>query len=197
MQGVTRHVAQLWIKETWLSSNRRAFAMALVLPVLLAVGSGVAIALVDLRAVKIVAVLAALFSLLVIISLGLLAIQPRMAYQQQHLLVYLGAARPFRLPIEVVEVFFLGQAPSMVHREGDPFDDQGPTTSTIVVRLAEKASEWQHRDVRPMLGHWCEGYITLRGTWCQPITEELVKTLNHRLVEVKREQKREREEEQK
>jgi len=111
--------------------------------------------------------------------------------------VYLGAARPFRLPIEVVEVFFLGQAPSMVHKDGDPFDDQGPTTSTIVVRLAEKASEWQQRDVRPMLGHWCEGYITLRGTWCQPITEELVRTLNHRLVEVKREQKREREGEQK
>ena len=196
MQGVTRHVAQLWIKETWLSSNRRAFAVALVLPVLLAAGSGLVIAIVDLLALKVLALLAALLSLLVIISLGLLAIQPRLAYQQQYLLVYLGATRPFRLPIEVVEVFFLGQAPSMVHKQGDPFDDQGPTTSTIVVRLAEKASEWQQRDVRPMLGHWCDGYITLRGTWCQPITEELVKTLNHRLVEVKREQKREREEEQ-
>ena len=197
MQGVTRQVPQLWIKETWLSSNRRAFAVALVLPVVLAAGSAIVIARVDLFGWKILAALAALFSVLVVISLGVLAIQPRLAYHRQHLLVYLGAARPFRLPIEVVEVFFLGQAPSMVHREGDPFDDQGPTTSTIVVRLAEKASEWQHRDVRPMLGHWCEGYITLRGTWCQPINEELVKTLNHRLVEVKREQKREREEEQK
>ena len=189
-------MAQAGTRETWLSSNRRAFALALVLPILLAVGSGLTIVNVDQLAWLIVAGIAALLSLVVIISLALLAIQPRLAYHEQHLLVYLGARRPFRLPIALVEVFFLGQAPSMVQPDGDPFDDQGPSTSTIVVRLAERASEWQQRDVRPMLGHWCDGYITLRGTWCQPITEELVKTLNHRLVEVKREQKREREEEQ-
>ena len=187
---MTRPVAQLRARETWLSSNRRAFAVALVLPVLLAAGSVAMIASAEAVPWKILAGIVALLSVLVTISLGFLAIQPRLAYQQQHLLVYLGAARPFRLPIEVVEVFFLGQTPSMVKPEGDPFDDQGPTTSTIVVRLAERASEWQKRDVRPMLGHWCEGYITLRGTWCQPITEDLIRTLNHRLVEVKREQKR-------
>jgi len=186
---VTRPVAHAGTRETWLSSNRRAFAAALLLPVLLAAGSGGLLLAVDPLPWRIAAGVVGVLSLLVIIPLALLAQQPRLAYHDWHLLVYLGAARPFRLPVDVVEVFFLGQAPSMVSPEGDPFDDQGPTTSTIVVRLAEKADEWQKRDVRPMLGHWCEGYITLRGTWCEPITEDLVRTLNHRLVEVKREQK--------
>ena len=186
---MTRPVAHAGTRETWLSSNRRAFAVALLLPALLAAGSGGVLLAVDVLPWRIIAGIAGILSLLVIIPLLLLARQPRLAYHDWHLLVYLGAARPFRLPVDIVEVFFLGQAPSMVSAEGDPFDDQGPTTSTIVVRLAERAEQWQKRDVRPMLGHWCEGYITLRGTWCEPITEDLVRMLNHRLVEVKRKQK--------
>jgi hypothetical protein len=57
------------------------------------------------------------------------------------------------------------------------------------VRLAESAQDWKHRDVRPAFGHWCEGYITIRGSWCEPINEGLMKRLNQRLVAVQRERK--------
>ncbi len=63
----------------------------------------------------------------------------------------------------------------------------GPETSTVVVRIAERALDWHQRPVKTMLGQWCGGYITVRGTWCEPITAELIQRLNHRLVDVQRE----------
>jgi hypothetical protein len=59
----------------------------------------------------------------------------------------------------------------------------------VVVRLAESATDWKHREVRPAFGQWCEGYITLRGAWCEPITREVMQGLNRRLAEVQRERK--------
>jgi len=111
--------------------------------------------------------------------------QPRVAYEGGDLLVYLGLTEPLRVPIAVVECFFAGQAGAMIP------DAQGREAEarTVIVRLAEAAKDWHHRDVKAAFGHWCEGYITIRGTWCEPITPELMKRLNHRLVEVHREQK--------
>jgi len=63
----------------------------------------------------------------------------------------------------------------------------------VIVRLAEAAEEWKHRDVRPALGEWCEGYITIRGSWCERITPELMRRMNGRLADVKRETERRRE----
>ena len=57
----------------------------------------------------------------------------------------------------------------------------------VVVRLAEAATEWHHREVKPALGHWCDGYVTLRGAWCEPIDADVLERLNKRLVTVKRE----------
>lgn len=39
-----------------------------------------------------------------------------------------------------------------------------------------------------MLGQWCGGYITVRGTWCESITADLMQGLNRRLVEAHRQQ---------
>ena len=62
-----------------------------------------------------------------------------------------------------------------------------PETQNVVVRLAETATDWKHRKVRPAFGQWCEGYITIRGAWCERITPDLVRSMNHRLAELKRE----------
>ncbi|MCA9218370.1 MAG: hypothetical protein KDB27_35115, partial [Planctomycetales bacterium] len=84
---------------------------------------------------------------------------PRLASDDRHLLVYAGGWRPFRVPLEIVEVFFLGQGPSMLPQSsGNPI-----VNSTVVVRLAEAAKDWHKRDTNKRLAHWCEGYITLRG----------------------------------
>ena len=109
-------------------------------------------------------------------------ITPRLACDGTHLLVFAGGRRPFRVPLEIVEVFFLGQGPSKLPQAvGRPL-----VNSTIVVRLAEAATEWRKRDTNTRVAHWCEGYITLRGVWCEPIDTETIRRLNSTLVETKR-----------
>jgi hypothetical protein len=113
------------------------------------------------------------------------ATRPRIGYEPDHLLVFFEPSRPERVPIELVECFFLGQGDSAL----PALRGREPETQNVIVRLAEAASEWKHRDVRPAIGHWCESYITLRGSWCEPITPGLMRRLNERLAQVHRERK--------
>lgn len=105
--------------------------------------------------------------------------QPRLAYDQGYLLVYLSGSRPIRVPLEIVECFLLGQAPTMLPGK----KQEHVETSCVIVRLSETAEEWSHRDVKPALGKWCDGYIMLRGTWCEPLNVQLVNRLNAQLAE--------------
>ena len=112
--------------------------------------------------------------------------RPRLAYHSGQLLVYLRPGRPIQVPIDIVECFFLGQGDSFLGRS--PFDSNSTSkqTSTVVVRLAEAAREWKQIEVQPALGHWCDGYIVIRGTWCEPLNGELVRQLNERLIKAHR-----------
>lgn len=173
--------------ETWLRTNRRALLVALVVA-LLVVGAGIsavaisprfwfgnALAVVGWGAVG----GAGVFAVMLLYQMTL----PRLAYHDGYLLVYLQSAQPTRVPIEIVELFFAGQGVSHL-----PAAEEGPTKSrTVVVRLAEAATDWHFRDVKPDWGEWREGYIIVRGTWCEPLTAEVLKSLNRRLREVHRE----------
>lgn len=110
---------------------------------------------------------------------------PRLAYVDGELLVYLGAREPTHLPIDLVECFFRGQGASQL----PPVAGREPETINVIVRLAESAHEWRHRDVDLRFAHWCEGYITLSGAWCEPIDNAALLNLNRRLVEVQRRRK--------
>jgi len=79
----------------------------------------------------------------------------------------------------VVECFFLGQAASMLPGRGH----QQTRVAAVVVRLAESAEDWKQRDVKPALGSWCDGYITIRGTWCEPLSVDVINRLNHLLAD--------------
>ena len=109
--------------------------------------------------------------------------RPRVGYEAGDLLVFLEPTQATRIPIDIVEVFFLGQGPSELPR----IAGREPETQNVIIRLAESAVNWKHRDVRPAIGHWCEGYITIRGSWCERITPEVMRRLNKRLSEVKKE----------
>lgn len=124
-------------------------------------------------------------------SITRLLATPRLAYRDGELLVSLGTPQPIRVPIDVVECFFLGQGPTMLpssafRSRGENGEASDPETSTIIVRLAESAEQWKHQEVRPEFGHWCDGYITIRGTWCERIHGELLQKLNRQLVEFHR-----------
>jgi hypothetical protein len=181
-------IGRTLMPEVWLKTNRRALALGMVLPGLLVLVGGAALAwsivsgkswLVQLLLFTVTAVPLWMLGELVYASF-----QPRIGYDAGELLVFLEPTRPTRVPIKIVEVMFLGQGPSELPK----LNGREPETQNVIIRLAEAATDWKHRSVRPSIGHWCEGYITIRGAWCEPITADLMRRLNHRLAEVQREQ---------
>jgi hypothetical protein len=108
-------------------------------------------------------------------------LRARIAYRDGQILFNLQAGPPIAVPPHVVEAFFLGQGPANlpgpVHKQ--------PNTVNLVARLAQRETEWAHRPVKPAFGSWSDGYVTVRGTWCEPLGPDLVRRLNHRLKEIK------------
>jgi hypothetical protein len=175
--------------EVWLRTNRRALYVGMILP-----GTWLAAAIGSLwlslssgqpAVISAICFLLALPPLWLLLGLVYALTRPRIAYEPGELLVFVEMHRPTRVPIDIVECFFLGQGPSELPK----LAGREPETSNVVVRLAESAVDWKHRDIRPAFGHWCEGYITIRGAWCEPIGRDLMQRLNHRLAEVHRERK--------
>jgi hypothetical protein len=169
--------------EVWLRSNRRILAMGLI-PGLAISGAAAALGLTtSSEGLRWFAV--AMFA----IGLGLSGIvlkqlaRPRLAYANGRVLFYLRTGRPIAVPVEMVEAFFLGQGPAYI--PGTMEDSQ--ETVNLVARISQKAPEWQRQEVKPTLGRWCEGYVSIRGTWCEPLDNEVIRRLNRRLGEVTRE----------
>lgn len=170
--------------EFWLRPNYRAVLLAMVLPVCFLVvgfvvvrGAGTTNVFVRTSG----AFLAGAGFLVMVTHLWNARL-PRLAYQDRHLLVFLRNGLPIRIPIQHVECFFLGRAASTLKdHSGADIEAQ-----TVVVRLAQSASQWEQGDVKPALGSWCDSYITIRGTWCEPLTIQRVNQLNRRLAEVHR-----------
>jgi hypothetical protein len=175
--------------ETWLRTNRRALNTMMVPPAILLAGclAGLIWSLATQQSWFVLSMLGLFFLVLLWLFAGLISamFQPRVAYQNGELLVFLEFGRATRVPIDVVEVFFLGQGPSELPK----LQGREPETQNVIIRLAESATEWKHREMRPAIGLWCEGYITIRGSWCETITPEIMRRLNHRLAEIQRERK--------
>ncbi len=108
-------------------------------------------------------------------------VQPRLAVDGRHMLVYARLGRPVRVPLEYVEGFLLEKSGS-----GLPGRYGRRQAWALVVRLAERAKEWEQVPVHPALAAWCRHYITLRGTWCEPLSVALVRKLNEQLADARR-----------
>jgi len=115
-----------------------------------------------------------------IISMAMQMARPRIAYLDREVLFYVRDDGPVRVPLEFVEGFLLGQGPAML-----PGAAQNWETSTLIAKLADNAESWQKLDVAPAVASWCNGYVTIRGTWCEPLSVEVVNRLNRRLAEIK------------
>jgi hypothetical protein len=101
-----------------------------------------------------------------------------LAYDGRRLLVYLRGGGPIGVPIELVEGFLLGQGPAGL--TGAKY--AATEAATVVIRLSQRAEEWGYREVKRALGTWCNHYVTIRGTWCEPLSVPLVNRLNERLA---------------
>jgi hypothetical protein len=102
-----------------------------------------------------------------------------LAYDNGQLLIIRGNEGLSRIPIELVEGFLLGQGPSYLPGKwAAKFE-----VATLVIRLAERAKEWEYMPMTPRYGSWCHHYITFRGTYCERLSVDLVNRLNARLYE--------------
>ncbi|UUO08772.1 hypothetical protein M4951_10765 [Blastopirellula sp. J2-11] len=106
---------------------------------------------------------------------------PRIRYEHPNLVLRFPGAGAFHVPLEAIECFFIGVAKYEAAGSSPPRE-----SVAVVVRLAERAREWKQRDVPAEYGRWCDGYVVLDGTWCEPIAEAKVLQLNRWLVDAKK-----------
>jgi hypothetical protein len=173
------------MRETWLRPNRRALWFGCVPPLILCLlGAWIVIAFGTeftdwFRWIGIVLIVAGAG---IVVALVRQIARPRIAFEQGHVLFYLRAGDPIAVPVEFVEAFFVGQGPADLPGGISPRQE----TANLVARLAQRASDWAQRDVKPALGNWCGGYITIRGMWCEPLNTDVVRRLNRHLTEAKK-----------
>ncbi len=172
--------------ETWLQPNRRAVLFGMLLPGIAGLlGLAIAVGWLGPTRFTIWRIGGALvLSVAGLVLLGLCGqlYRPRVSHDNGQIMFNLRGGSPIRVPIEVVEAFLLGQGPTMM--SGRQNDRQ--ITRTVVVRLAESATDWARIDVNPRLASWCDGYITIRGTWCEPLNIQVVNRLNRLLSTAKK-----------
>ncbi len=100
--------------------------------------------------------------------------RPRLAYRAGELVLNVGMFRQLAVPIQYVECFFLGRAAAKLPGSGH----LNPRVATVVVRLSESAADYADRDLPRGSGKWKDSYITIYGTWCEPLSVERVNRLN-------------------
>lgn len=181
--------------EIWLRPNRRPALVLLCASAAIAVACLIATATAVWQSyegepasnVAALAACVAVVSSAVALGAHSRARRPRIYREESQLLFRIAGGRgPLAVPLDVVEAFFLGQGPA--HLPGGL--GERLETVNLVARLSQRATEWRQRDTDPRLGAWCGGYITVRGTCCEPLTTDVVHRLNRLLTSAKRESAR-------
>ena len=106
---------------------------------------------------------------------------PRVELREGELWVRLHPVLRAQIPLEHVEAFLLNQGPAMPQ---EAVRDRALATN-LVIRIAEKAEPWSQQRRATLLGIWCGPYITLRGTWLEPLSVQKINRLNELLYQAK------------
>jgi len=170
--------------EVWLQGNLRpVIAISLVAGIAAAL-TVVAVAIVAPPAWALLAVAAAGGLLLALLGmLAWAAAQPRLVRRGNSVAVRLAPWRVERVPLEVVECVFRGTEPIVASEEAAPRFRVG----TLILRIAERATEWRERETFRPWGSWDDGHIVIDGRWCAPLSAESARQIATRLAELKRE----------
>jgi hypothetical protein len=118
--------------------------------------------------------------------LTILSRRPRLAYDGTNVRFYVRAGSRVEVPVELVEAFLLGRGPTYLPGHSNDSTE----TTTLVVRISERAEEFNHVETTPTLAAWCGNYCTLRGTWTEPLSIDVVNRLNQRLYDVQQARKK-------
>lgn len=180
------------MSETLLKNNRRAVLTLVALWVLIGLSSFIVWRLAVVRGASTFvtwgAGIATLITCVIAIRTYLWGRQPRVALTDDSVRVLTRGFELAPVPIDAVECFFIGQdVGTHVQRTSG---GSRVANVTIVVRLAQRATDWHQRTMEPSLGRWADGYITLHGLWCEPIDGDFVNEMNHRLAAAKRQRRK-------
>ncbi|MEM9658917.1 MAG: hypothetical protein AAF961_11205 [Planctomycetota bacterium] len=167
--------------EVWLRPNVRILLLALPPAVAIAALGGLALSLAEGVAWHAIAWGLLGLGLWFAVGVAMQLRRPRIAFADQKVLFYLRARRPIAVPVEAVEAFFLGQGPA--HLPGK--SQHRAESIDLVARLSQKYPEWEKIEVKRVLGRWCDSYVTLCGSWCEPLNTDVVQRLNRRLREAR------------
>jgi hypothetical protein len=169
------------MREVWLKTNHRAILFGCSPPLILTVmGLWMARAAPEHSAWRWAGVAAIFIGVLATLLLLLQLRRPRIARNAGNVLFYMRSGPPIAVPLEVVEAFFAGQGPAHL-----PVVPNQPRTVNLIARLSRRNPEWAEQAVKPAVGTWTDGYVTIRGSWCEPLDSETIRRLNRRLKEVK------------
>ena len=142
------------MRKILLRSNRRIGAAGLLVAIALS-GLAACLLLIPNMVSKFASVVVVVLACVVFALWYRYASGPRLEITEDELWVYVvGRSKPFRIPIDAVEVFFIGQGAVAGTEPGQPHGYRGAVAANVIIRLAESAVDWHHRDVNLQLGVW-------------------------------------------
>lgn len=189
-----RVIKKLCMAETWLQANKRAMAVPIIAAFALEAVAFAGIVFVFLNSEPgSAAADSPLFWVLIAVAVAasligaaflIISRIPRISYDAGRVKFFVRFGPPVEVPVEQVEAFLIGRGPIFFT------DDRRETkeTTTLLVRIAERAHEYHNVQTAPLLAAWCGNQATIRGTWTEPLGIELVNRLNQRLHDVKQAQ---------
>ena len=169
-------------QDVWLKPNRRVLILAMIAPLVIAIAGTVLAWSLGGAANWFGAAIVVIAFVLIAVLAGQYA-RPRLAVRNDELLVYLRLTSPLAVPLAIVECVFLGRPETQL-----AIGQQTSRMVSLVIRLAESATQYKERAVKPALGRWVDGYITIHGAWCEPLTLDLAQRINSKLREAQRRQ---------
>ncbi len=172
-------------REVWLRGNIRPGIVTVTVVAVVAAAAVAAVVLAGLSAWVIsgTAMVAAIAVANALVAAWVVA-QPRLARAGSMLEVRLAPGLVERVPLDVVECIFRGSDPIL--RAGEQAEAARFRVGTLVVRLAERATTWHRRFTFKPWGTWEDGHVVIDGRWCEPLSQDTVRTVAARLFEAKR-----------
>lgn len=167
--------------EIWLRGNTRPALILLAATALMTVFVGTACMAIQPPG-WVVGVIAAvtIVSLAAAAGTAWVAARPRLSRRGGLLEIRLSPLRVERVPLEVVECVFPGSHP-LENTAAAP----ERRVETLVLRLAERATEWRSRPAAPW-GSWRDGSVVCDGRWCEPLSQALARDISGKLLEARR-----------
>lgn len=167
------------MNETWLHANRRLAIPLVILLDLAATGVAAAVFIYGWGTTWGMIAFALAVGVLGLVVPGLFFVSclPRISFDGRSVKLGVRFGLPVSVPVEFVEAFLLGKGPTYL----PGYDDYRTEATTLIVKLADRAAEFEKLETNLRIAAWCGHYVTFRGTWTEPLSVELVNRLNERL----------------